>query len=84
MPVYDLVIHCGHCGGEHPLQMRIYIVDVVERTQSIAELFRGRTEPPQVSAIKRHTALCLKTGKRFKLEDDERIFLVPASFFSSA
>ena len=84
MPVYDVVIHCGHCDGEHPLLMRIYLLDIVERKQSIAELFRGRAAPPQVSALKGHTALCLKTGKKFKLEEHERIFLVPASFFSSA
>jgi hypothetical protein len=40
---------------------------------------RGRAAPPQVSAIKGHTVLCLKTGKKFKLEEDERIFLVPSS-----
>ena len=81
MPVYDLVVHCGHCGNEHPLQMRIYLVDIIEQKQSIAELFRGRAAPPQLSAIKAHTALCLKTGKKFKLEEDERIFLVLSSFF---
>lgn len=81
MPVYDVVIHCGHCGGEHPLLMRIFLVDVLEQKQSVAELFRGRVTPPQVDALKGHTALCLKTGKKFKLDEDERIFLVPASLF---
>lgn len=84
MPLYDVVIHCGHCGGEHPLLMRIYLLEVVEKKQSVAELFRGQALPPQVSALKGRTALCLKTGKKFKLEEDERIFLVPTSFFSSA
>lgn len=59
--------------------MRIYVVDTSERKQSIAELFRGRAVPPQISALKGHTALCLKTGKNFNLDEDERIFLVPFS-----
>ena len=84
MPLYDVVIHCEHCDGEHPLLMRIYLIDVVERKQSVAELFRERVAPPQVSALKGHTALCLKTGKKFKLDQDERVFLVPASLFTSA
>ena len=84
MPVYDIVVHCGHCDGEHPLLMRIYLIDIVERKQSVADLFRGRVAPPQVSALKSHTALCLKTGKKFKLDEDERVFLVAASLFPSA
>lgn len=83
MPVYDVVFHCGDCDGEHPLLMRLYLIDIVERKQSVAELFRGRVAPPQVSALRSHTALCLKTGKKFKLDADERIFLVPASPFPS-
>jgi hypothetical protein len=64
--------------------MRIHLIETVDRKQSIAELFRGRAAPPQVSALKSHTALCLKTGKKFKLDEDEQILLVPASAFPSA
>jgi hypothetical protein len=74
MPAYEIYVHCVYCGGEHPLLMRI-------RKQSIAESFRGRSMPPQVLAIKGHQALCLKTGKKFQLEKDEQVFLVPPSSF---
>jgi hypothetical protein len=84
MPVYDVFVQCAHCGGEHPVLMRIYLVDGPERKQSIAALFHGRPLPPQVSALKRHTALCLKTGKKYQLDQDERIYLSPASFFPPA
>jgi hypothetical protein len=33
--------------------------------------------PPQVAPIKGHKALCLRTGKTFRLERDDQIFLVP-------
>ena len=76
MPIYDIVAKCAHCGSEHPVLMRIYLVEVLERKQSIAELFCGRAVPAQVSALRAHTALCLKTGKKFNLEEADRVFLV--------
>ncbi|HXV84549.1 MAG TPA: hypothetical protein VEG60_32265, partial [Candidatus Binatia bacterium] len=77
-----VLVDCAHCGGEHFVLLRIYLVHGPERKQSIADLFRDRAVPPQVAALKRHTALCLKTGQKFKLEEDERVFLVPTSSFS--
>jgi hypothetical protein len=32
-------------------------------------------------ALKGHNALCLKSGRKFKLDDDEQVFLVPSGFF---
>jgi paraquat-inducible protein B len=57
--------------------IKIYIEDGPGRKQSIAESFQGRSIPPQVKAIQGHKALCLKTGKTFKLEKDDQVFLVP-------
>jgi hypothetical protein len=81
MPAYEIYVHCVYCGGEHPLLMRIHLDEGPDRKQSIAESFRGRSMPPQVLAIKGHQALCLKTGKKFQLEKDEQVFLVPPSSF---
>ena len=77
MPAYDIYVQCVDCGGEHSLLMKIFLADGPERTQSIAEWFKARSVPPQVSALKRHPALCLKTGKKFPLGEDDKIFLVP-------
>lgn len=77
MPAYEIYVHCIDCGGEHPLLVRIYLDDGPDRKQSIAESFRGRSVPPQVLAVLGHNALCLKTGRKFKLENDEQVFLVP-------
>jgi hypothetical protein len=77
MPTYEIYVQCVDCGGEHPLLMKVFIADGPDRTQSIAEWFHGRAVPPQVSALQRHSALCLKTGKKFKLEKDDKVFLVP-------
>ena len=77
MPTYDIYVRCIDCGSEHPLLMKIFLKDGPDGTQSIAEWFKGRSVPPQVSALKRHSALCLKTGKKFTLEEDDKVFLVP-------
>ena len=68
MPNYDIHIQCNDCGGEHPLLMKIFLDDGPSGRQSIAEFFQGRPIPPQVSALRCHSALCLKTGKKFNLE----------------
>jgi hypothetical protein len=57
--------------------MKIFLTDGPNEAQSIAEWFGGRSAPPQVLALKRHSALCLKTGKRFPLTEDDKVFLVP-------
>jgi len=37
--------------------------------------------PPQLLAIRGRNALCLKTGKKIKVENNDEFFLVPASSF---
>jgi len=81
MPAYEVYVQCNDCGSEHPLLMKIYLDHGPDRKQSIAESFRTGPIPPQVQAIKGHKALCLKTGRKFKLENDEQVLLVPSSFF---
>ena len=78
MPVYDVNGNCAHCGGEHPFLLKIFLDEGPRGRQSVAEAFRGQDLPPQVLALKRHTALCLKSGERYQLTEDERIILTPA------
>lgn len=81
MPAYDVTVHCKQCGGDHPVLLRLHIEGGPEQKQSIAECFRGRSLPPQVKAVRWHYALCLKTGRKFPLENDDEIFLVPPKLF---
>jgi len=81
MPAYEVYVHCIDCGNEHPLLMKIYLEHGPDHKQSIAESFPAGSIPPQVQAIKGRSALCLKTGKKFKLENNEQVLLVPSSFF---
>ena len=81
MPAYDISVRCKDCGLDHSVLLRLYIDDVPDRKQSIAELFRGRSVPPQVAAIRWHTALCPKTGRKFRLENESDVFLVPPELF---
>jgi hypothetical protein len=77
MPAYDIYVQCIDCGSEHPLLMKIFLADGPDRSQSIAEWFTERPVRPQVLALKRHSALCLKTGKKHPVGADDKIFLVP-------
>ena len=81
MPAYDLSAHCDDCGSDHPVLLKLHIEDDLKRKQSIAELFHGRSVPPQVKAVRLHNALCLKTGRKFPLENDSEVFLLPPVLF---
>lgn len=81
MPAYDITARCKDCGIDHPVLLRVHIDEGPDHKQSIADSFRGRPVPPQVAAIRSHTALCPKTGRKFSLEDDNKVFLVPPEFF---
>ena len=81
MPSYEVYVHCLDCGGEHPLLIKIYLEHGPDRKQSVAESFGAGPMPPQVLAIKGRSVLCLKTGKKFRLENDEQVLLVPSSLF---
>ena len=77
MPEYEILVRCRECNREHPVLMKIHLDHGPKGKQSVAEFFHGRSMPPQVRTIQWHKALCLKTGKKFKLEAAEQIFLVP-------
>ena len=80
MPAYEVFVQCVDCGNEHPILMKVHLDDGPDRKQSLAEYFNGRSIPPQVLAIRGHNALCLKTGRKFRLENDDQVLLVPTSF----
>ncbi len=77
MATYDISVHCKDCGQDHPVLLRIGLDGGPDRKRSLAELFEGRSLPPQVKAIRGHVAFCYKTGRKFQLEKDDDIFLVP-------
>jgi hypothetical protein len=81
MPAYEIYVHCLCCPSDHPLNMRVHLDHGPDCKQSIAESFREGPMPPQLSAVRGHNALCLKTGKKFKVENDDQVLLVPTSFF---
>ena len=79
MPSYEIYFHCHDCKREHPIHFNIHLNHGPDRKQSLTDFFRGRSMPPQVTAIQGHKALCLKTGKTFNLANDDQIFLVPSA-----
>jgi len=81
MASYDISVQCTHCGKVHPVLLRIDVDPGPDAKRSIADVFRGRLLPPQVAAIKGHTAFCYKTGRQFPLQKDDDIFLVPPVHF---
>ena len=81
MPVYEIHVKCDFCGGEHQLLIKVHLDHGPDRKQSLAESFDMAGVPPQLLAIRDHKALCLKTGQKFTIENDEQVLLVPASFY---
>lgn len=81
MPAYDISLRCKDCGLDHLVLLRLHIEEGPDHKQSIAECFHGRSLPPQVEAIRKHNALCPKTGRKFSVENDSDIFLVPPGHF---
>ena len=79
MPQYDVYALCNQCASVHPMGIGIYLNEGPLDKQSIGDIYQQKLRPPQVQALKFHKTLCLKTGKTFTQEDDNQIFLVPAS-----
>ena len=84
MPEYEIIVRCRECKREHPILMKIHLSHGPKGKQSVAEFFHGRLLPPQVRTIQWHKALCLQTGKKFKLEVADEILLVPPSAMSTS
>lgn len=77
MPAYEIYFRCGDCQREHTIHTKIHLNQGPDRKQSLAEFFGGRAMPPQASSLQGHNVFCLKTGRKFKLDNDEQILLVP-------
>jgi hypothetical protein len=45
--------------------------------ESIHDAYFGKTQPPQLQAVKGHKVLCLRTGKMFIQSNLGEVFLVP-------
>lgn len=77
MATYDISVHCQDCGKVHPVLPRIDLDGGPDEKRSVADVFRGRLLPPQLAANKGHSAFCHKTGRKFPLQKDDDIFLIP-------
>ena len=81
MAAYDIFVHCKDCGKDHPVLLRIDLDGGPDGKHSVAELFHGRPLPPQLATMRWHSAFCYKTGRKFRLERNEEVFLVPPLYF---
>jgi hypothetical protein len=81
MPTYDIAVRCQDCGRVHSVLLRLHIDEVLQRKQSIADLFHDRPVPIQVAAIRGRSAFCPITGRKFQLDNDGEVFFVPPEVF---
>ena len=59
--------------------MKVHLAHGPNHKQSVAKSFPDGIVPPQLLGIRGRNALCLKTGKKFKVENDEQFLLVPTA-----
>jgi hypothetical protein len=79
MPLYEIHFLCPDCEREHPAHLKVYLATGPTRQESLAEFMSRNAMPPQLASVRGRGAFCLKTGRRFKLDQDERIFLAPSN-----
>jgi hypothetical protein len=60
--------------------MRIHLDNGPDRRMSVADSFPEGALPPQLLAIRGRTVLCLKTGKKVKVESNDQFFPIPTLF----
>jgi len=77
MPAYDISLRCKDCGRDHLALVKLHLEEGPDSKQSVADFFHGPSVPPQVEAIREHNALCPKTGRKFSVNDNRDIILVP-------
>jgi len=77
VPAYEIHFLCDDCKREHAIHLRIHLEDGPARKETFAAFLRRSLMPPQITNIRGRKAFCLKTGKRFTLDNDDQIFLVP-------
>jgi hypothetical protein len=77
MPAYEIYFHCNECEREHPLHLRIHLNEGPQRKTTLAAFLLRHSMQPQIASLQGRKVFCLKTGKQFKLENDNQIFLVP-------
>jgi hypothetical protein len=78
MPAYEIYFDCAECGREHPIHLKIHLDYGPKQKQSLAHFFSDREMPPQATIIRGRKVFCLKTGTTLKLDNDDRIFLLPS------
>lgn len=59
------------------MHVRIHLDDGPELKHTLADFLIGRTAPPQVTTLRSRKVFCLKTGKFFRIRNDNQILLVP-------
>jgi hypothetical protein len=78
VPQYDIFVLCTECGALHPMGVRVHLDVGPEAKQNIPDTFKEKSRPPQIVALEGHKTLCLKTGRLFVQENDDRVFLIPS------
>jgi hypothetical protein len=80
MPTYNISVFCADCGRDHAVLLKIHVENGPDRKQRSL----GRSEASHTSTGCCHPKAeraCYKTGKKFLLENEEEIFLIPPAIF---
>jgi hypothetical protein len=77
MPAYAIYFRCNECKNEHPLHLRIHLHIGPDHKDTLAAFLLRHSMPTRLMTIRGRKVFCLKTDKKFELENADQIFLPP-------
>jgi hypothetical protein len=74
---YDIFFACKACGGEHPLGVRIPIIQGPAQRVSVGAFYAEEEMPKEIRRLTDQLLECPKSKSRFFHSDITQLFLVP-------
>jgi hypothetical protein len=75
MARYDIYVFCDECSDSHRMGIVVNLNNGPADRDSIGNLYKGKEMPTNIGSLINHHAQCPNTGRWFKQEDNDQIFL---------
>ena len=75
MPLYEVYVLCDQCGRPHSVHIKLSVPEEVSDGACIAEVFAGRSLPPEIVYLQSNKYRCPHTKQLFPATDIEKVLL---------